>query len=273
MTRSMFALINHRKTEWLRAAACSLLALLWLGAPLLAAENPAATPEKRNDWSEPVTAMWAKRAMDQQGATGINVLFLGDSITQLWLKDSRWPNGQEVWDKTYAPMKACNLGVAGERTENLLWRIREGKMIDGLTPKAVVLLIGVNNLTGWGGRQGGDTPDNLAGAVKQIIGEVQARMPETKILLLGIFPALDKDNPIREKIRQTNLLLTKLQQPQKVEYLEFGEKFLAPDGTAPKEMLRDGIHLSPAAYAVWAEAMTPTLQRLLSGETGANPAP
>ncbi|MFA6293697.1 MAG: GDSL-type esterase/lipase family protein [Victivallales bacterium] len=243
-------------------AACSFAGAADVKNP----DNPACVPEKRTDWSEPVTKMWIDKAAKQKAADGsIDILFLGDSITQLWMNDKRWPNGQAVWDKNYKPLKALNFGIAADRTEHLIWRIGEGKMIEGLTPKITVLLIGVNNLTNWGGRPGGDTPENLAAAVVLILDSLKKQMPDSKILLLGIFPAFEKsDAPIREKIRKTNKLISAQADFKKVFYLDIGDKFLAPDGKADKEIIRDGVHLSEKGYEIWAENMNPYLLDLLN---------
>ncbi len=255
---------NYTHMVGLALAGCGWAAAAGGSAEVAPGVNPAAVAEKRTDWSAPVTEMWAKRAQQQQANGGLDVLFVGDSITQLWLHDPRWANGQQVWDKYYVPLKAGNVGVAGDRTENLLWRIREGRMLDGLHPKVVVLLIGINNLTGWGGRSGGDAPENVAAAVKIILEELKSRFPAAKILLLGLFPALAPDNPIRQKIRQVNAQLVTYQDQKQVFFLDFGGKFLKPDGSAPPEMLRDGLHLSAAAYELWATEMTPLLRQLLA---------
>ena len=241
------------------------------GAGKASAGNPACIPLARTDWSGPVTGMWIEKGRKQQAAEGpAQVLFLGDSITQLWMMDPRWPNGQKVWDSRIKPLKALNMGIAADRTENLLWRIGEGRMIEGLTPKVTVLLIGVNNLTGWGGRPGGDSPENLAEAIGLILDSVKKQQPETKILLLGIFPAFEKpDAPIREKIRKTNKLIAGKADYKQVFYLDFGDKLLNPDGVADKEIIRDGVHLSEKGYEIWAENMAPYLNSLLNGETDA----
>jgi lysophospholipase L1-like esterase len=248
------------------------LSVLSVAAFLLSAaayaQNPAAAPEKRLDWSEPVTAMWIEKGRKQAAAEGpAQILFLGDSITSLWLFDRRWPNGQASWDKYFKPMKALNFGVAGDRTENLLWRLGEGGMLQGLSPRVAVLLIGVNNLTGWGGRQGGDAPENVAAAHSLILKKIKADLPETRILVLGVLPAFEKaDAPIRAKIRAVNEALAKEQDLKQVFFLDLGSLFVDADGSLDKELVRDGIHLSERGYEVFGEALAPRVEALAQGE-------
>lgn len=235
-----------------------------------AADNPAATPTKRNDWSTPVSALWMQKAKKQKEAEGaIDVLFVGDSITHLWMNDPRWPNGQKIWDKNYKLLKAVNFGVAGDRTDHLLWRIDNDKMIDGLTPKVTILLIGVNNLTGWTGRK--DRPEQVAAAITMIVDRLKQKMPMTKILVLGVFPCMaDATNPIREQIRRVNEITAKLHDGKTVWFLDFGDKLLRPDKAADKSILRDELHLSEKGYEVWAKNMNPYLLDLLNNNGNGN---
>ncbi|MFZ2655182.1 MAG: GDSL-type esterase/lipase family protein [Victivallales bacterium] len=244
---------------------CSIIGL----ADVENADNPACVPMKRTDWSEPVTKMWADKATKQKATEGgIDVLFLGDSITQLWYNDPRWPNGQEAWDKNYKPLKAINLGVAGDTTCHLIWRIGEGRMIEGLTPKVTILLIGVNNITGRGkgSSPGSGTPENIAAAIVLILDNLKKQMPDTKILLLGIFPAFpdQSDSKWLEKIHKTNKIIAEQADYKKIFYLDIGNKLLSSDGKLDKEIIRDGIHLSEKGYEIWAENMNPYLLDLLN---------
>lgn len=236
----------------------------------LAAEivNPACIPEQRTDWSQPVTGMWIQKALKQQEQVGAaQVVFLGDSITQLWLMDRRWPNGQVIWDRTLKDFPSLNLGVAGDRTENLLWRIMEGKMIDGLKPKVTILQIGTNNLH-RPGRQ--DSPAEVYEGVALLVKKIREKLPETKVLLLGLFPReFSLDAPQRKRVREVNELLSQLSNWKEVFFLDIGDKFLNPDGSADKEILRDGLHLSERGYEIWADNMTPYLQKLLEGKANA----
>ena len=107
----------------------------------------------------------------------VDLLMIGDSITHGW-EDT----GKQTWDKYYANRNALNLGFSGDRTEHVIWRFQNGA-IDDIDPKLAVIMIGTNNT---GHRQ--ENAEHTAVGIKRIIYELQIRLPETKILLLGIFP-------------------------------------------------------------------------------------
>ncbi|OWK43714.1 GDSL-type esterase/lipase family protein [Fimbriiglobus ruber] len=181
-----------------------------------------------------------------------DVIFVGDSITQGWEK-----NGKEAWDKNFAPLKAVNLGIGGDQTGHVLWRITEGKELDPIKPKVAVIMIGTNNM-------GGHTPEQIAGGVTAIVHELQKQKPHIKILLLGIFPrAANPTDKIRDKVKATNAIFAKLDDGKTVFYKDIGEKFLEPDGTIEKKIMPDSLHLSPAGYEIWAKAIKDDVEKLL----------
>src|SRR5580765_322631 len=111
----------------------------------------------------------------------VDLLFVGDSITEGWGNNS-------VWQKNYTPLNAVNIGIGGDTTENVLWRLENGEA-DGITPKVAVLLIGTNNF----GLEG-HAPDAVAKGVAAVVQALRKKLPTTKILLLAIFPRDEKPN-------------------------------------------------------------------------------
>ncbi len=220
--------------------------------------NPTCIPTKRTDW-----ALAYHEGMLQREKRGdLEVVFLGDSITMMWRSQSGYEGGTPVWEKYYAPLKAGNFGISGDRTEHILWRITEGGDLDGLRPKVLVLLIGINNLLG-----GKNSPEQTAEGITTIVNHVKGKLPETRILLLGLFPCWERpENPAREQVRQVNRLIHPLEDKKRVWYLDIGDRFVEPDGTIKKEKLRDLLHLSEKGYWIWAEAMQPVLERLRQPE-------
>ena len=107
----------------------------------------------------------------------------------------------------------------------MLWRLENGN-IEGLKPKAAVLMIGTNNSNG-----NDNTAEEIADGIKAIVAKLRKELPETKILLLAIFPRGEKPNPQREKNAQASKLASEVADGKMVHYLDIGDKFLTPDGT------------------------------------------
>lgn len=182
---------------------------------------------------------------------GVEVLFLGDSITHGW-------EGQKAWKKHFEPLKAANFGIGGDQTGHVLWRLTEGGEMEGIAPKVAVLMIGTNN-------SGRDSAEQIADGIGLIVKTIHGKSPKTKVLLLGVFPRGPKaGTPIREKLAKINEIVSKLDDDGKsVKCLDIGKKFLESDGTLTKEIMPDFLHLSPRGYEIWAEAITPTLKKML----------
>ena len=188
---------------------------------------------------------------------GIDVLFMGDSITDGWRN-----RGKAVWDREYAPFKAANFGIGGDRTQHVLWRLRNGEG-EGYQPKAIVLMIGTNN-TGRerDGTVRNTTPEIVEG-VTAVVQELRGRFPEAKVLFLAIFPRGEKDDPRRAQIADINKQLAKLHDGNYVHYLDIGSAFLEADGTLPKEVMPDLLHPNEKGYEIWADAIREPLKQLL----------
>ena len=182
------------------------------------------------------------------------LLFLGDSITQGWEG-----SGKGVWSEEYESKKAVNLGIGGDRTQHVLWRLENGE-IDGVKPKAAVVMIGTNNL-------GANTNEEIIAGITAIVKKLNDKLPKTKVLLLGIFPRGEKaDNPLRSRIKAINIEIAKLDNDKTVFYKNIGGQFLAEDGSLPKGIMPDFLHLSSEAYGFWADAIEGDLEDLMSGK-------
>ncbi|HUR56497.1 MAG TPA: platelet-activating factor acetylhydrolase IB subunit [Opitutaceae bacterium] len=225
------------------------------------AQNSAIKPEPRD-------AGWLKRhegfvEIAKQG--GVDVLFLGDSITDFWRRDNN-PNqgGKKIWDREFAPWKAANFGISADRTQHVIWRLQNGEL-DGIKPKVVVLMIGTNN-TGFerDNVTRRNTPAQTIEGVKAVVSTLRAKLPATKILLLAIFPRGEKpDHPQRAEIAEINRALARLDDGRSIRYLDIGGKFLAADGTLPKDIMPDFLHPGEKGYEIWAAAMREPLREML----------
>jgi lysophospholipase L1-like esterase len=185
----------------------------------------------------------------------VDLLFIGDSITQGWEGA-----GKDAWDKYYSKRKAVNLGIGGDRTQHVLWRLDHGN-IDGISPKLAVLMIGTNNSNGED-----NTAEEIGEGIEAIVKKLRAKLPQTKVLVLGIFPRGVTPNPQREKNAKASAISAKSADSQMVTYLDIGDKFLTPDGTLTKEIMPDALHLSPQGYEIWAAAIEPKVQELMNGK-------
>jgi beta-glucosidase len=184
----------------------------------------------------------------------VDLLMVGDSITFRFARA-----GRPVFDKYYAPRNGYNFGSSGDKTEHILWRLRNGKL-DTIKPKLVTLLIGTNNTAA----RPNETPEQTAYAIEAITKEIRRLLPDSKILVLGIFPRGNKsDDPNRLRNDKVNAIISKLPDNETVFYLDIGDKFLNPDKTVNKELISDTVHPNAKGFEVWAEAMEPTIRKLL----------
>jgi len=241
---------DHPVTLHLCQAALVLALLLTVFLPaamVQAQENTALAPVPRPDqwWTQRHAG---KLAVVQQG--GIDLLFIGDSITHGWEG-----GGKAVWEKYYGDRNAANIGFSGDQTQHVLWRFNEGE-IDGIAPKLAVLMIGTNNC-------GVNTAEEIAEGVGAIVSALRAKLPDTKVLLLAIFPRQDVPKEIQDKLVKTNALIAEAVKDEAVHYLDIAPWFLEPDGTLPKSVMPDLLHPNERGYQLWAEAIEPKVAELM----------
>lgn len=209
--------------------------------------TPSTFPAPRVEWLTRVSGNNAKAA---QVKDPINLIFDGDSITDGWQG-----GGQGIWAQHYGKLGAFDFGISGDRTEHVLWRLSTGQ-VDNLKPKLVAIMIGTNNL---GTRQ--SVEDTIAG-VKAVVAEYRKRLPDSVILLQGIFPrGASPQDPYRAKIKAVNQEIAKLADGDKVIYVDFGDKFLEPDGSLSPKIMPDALHPNAAGYQIWADAIQPIIDK------------
>jgi lysophospholipase L1-like esterase len=190
---------------------------------------------------------------------GVDILFLGDSITDGWHWDT---GGKKLWTKYFAPRRAANFGIGYDRIQNVLWRIENGEL-NGIDPKVVVLLIGTNNTGNEDNGQPRNTTPEIIAGISNLVRRIQFHLPQTKIILFGIFPRGEKNDPIREQVKAVNAGISKLNDDSKIKFLDIGRKFLTPDGTLPRELFRDLLHPNEKGCQIWADAINPALDEWL----------
>jgi lysophospholipase L1-like esterase len=226
---------------------------LWLTTAFLLGHSAIEpTPRPDSNWQERHRLL-TQRASDAGEAA--QVIFIGDSITQGWEGA-----GKEIWAEYYTPRNAVNLGIGGDRTQHVLWRLQNGNL-DGLQPKAAVVMIGTNNSNG----EDNSVPQ-IADGIAAIVRELRTRLPETKILLVAIFPRSENPTAQRGRILSVNQVIRNLADDEHVLWVDFGHKFLDRDGLIPAELMPDYLHLSPKGYEIWAQTIEPMLNQILNAQ-------
>lgn len=213
--------------------------------------NSAVIPHTRGDESR-----WRER--DQQitknarNMNDVRLAFLGDSITQGW--EGR---GEEVWKKYYTDHNAINLGIGGDRTEHVIWRLTHGGL-GKIQPEVLVLMIGTNN-TGHFMQD----PAEVASGVEEILSLLEQKLPKTKIVLQAILPrGKTKFDLMRLNNIAINDRIAQFADGDRVHFIEIGDQFIESDGSIDPEIMPDYLHLSTKGYEIWAEALEPKLQEL-----------
>jgi len=237
----------------LALALTPIFALAQPAAPAVADAARSTTPVDRlaEGW-------WKNRFEAKVKATAetpdSQLVFLGDSITQGWEGA-----GKKVWEEKFAKYKPVNLGFSADRTEHLLWRIKEDEAnLKKLSPKVAVILIGTNN-TGHQQRPAAET----TGGIKAVLDELHAIWPQTKLLVLSVFPrGADANDKLRKLNDEINVEVAKLADNKTIFVQDISSSLMQPDGTLSKEIMPDLLHLSPKGYELWAAAIEPKLKEL-----------
>lgn len=209
-------------------------------------------PVLLDDWGQ----IHADMVADAHARAGqIQVVFIGDSITARWTRSP----GEKAWAEHFAPLGALNLGIPADSTQHVLWRLQHG-VLDGLKPKAVLLMIGTNNIGA------GHDPESIAQGVWTIVAHVRTVLPTTRVLVQAIFPRSDKPG-LNEQVAKVNALLARLDDGKAVTFIDFGARFLNADGRPDPAVFTDGLHPNkPEGFRIWSEAILPTVQAWVAAE-------
>jgi lysophospholipase L1-like esterase len=258
--------MSKRFTSYpLTALLAALLAGPFAGAPAQAEEavapsnglSPAAcavTPMprvKEYEWMS--VAKWkeihaAQQAVAKQG--GIDLMFVGDSITQGWPHD--------FFEQQFGRFHAANFGVGGDHTGNVLYRLDDPVMAT-LKPRAIVLLVGVNNFF----HCADNTAQTFAG-IRQVVATLRQEYPDARILLNAVLPYGEANEEFkREQVRELNRMVAALDDGKHVFYRDYGPRFLQADGTIPTDVMADHLHPTAKGYRIWADAMLPDIEQLM----------
>jgi len=235
------------------------LVVLLVSIPfLLPAEEPdVAVPRlKEYKWMTLEKWKWFHEGDLARGAEGpVEVLFLGDSITECWEKE-----GTKVWKEAFVPLQGANFGVGGDTTQNVLWRITVGGALERVHPRVVVLMIGTNN---FGLHD--DSPEAVVRGIRAIVKSLRTQRPECHVLVLDLFPRGEPGDQLRKDVETANRLIDGVGKGDPmVSHLRIWDEFTDGKGSLPPEIMPDKLHLSEKGYEIWAKAMVPTLRELLA---------
>jgi beta-glucosidase len=217
-------------------------------------ENPAALAVKGegDGWMERHQTILSRLVKDPA------VILIGNSIFEALDNENR----QEVWDKYLDQYQAANMGISGDRTENVIWRLQNGS-IENINPKVALILIGTNNTDG-NHYLNISTPEELAGGIWKICEIVEEKLPDTKILIMGILPYGYKSNHRDNINKATNALISKF--PEKnpnIHYTDIGHIYLDADGKVRKELMPDYLHPNPEGHLLMFEALEDKIESLM----------
>jgi lysophospholipase L1-like esterase len=218
-----------------------------------AAVTPVSKPDKW--WQDRHTAV-----LERVKQGNVDMIFIGDSITHGWEGE-----GKVTWNKYYAPRNAINLGYGGDQTQHVLWRLQNGE-ISGISPKLAVIMIGTNN-------SGGNayTAQQIADGIIAIVQKLRADLPNTKILLLAIFPRSEKPDAQRQKNTEASCIASKVADNKMVFYKDINRVFLDNDGTLPKDIMPDFLHPNAKGYELEAAALELTVEKLMGENCPSKP--
>ncbi len=238
--------------------------VVWV-ASIPAQTPPPDQPVARSDRNSQIAH---EQLLAKARAGGIDVYFLGDSITRRW-GATDYPDFLANWKQNFFGWNAANFGWGGDTTQNILWRLQNGEL-DSVNPKLIVLLAGTNNV----GREPGDEAKaaEIARGIKAIVTLCRQKAPKAKIILMAIFPR--NDNPaVVPTINRINESIARLADGKRVRFLNINDQLADQNGMLFAGVMVDKLHLSLKGYQIWADALKPLLRKILGPPAASDHAP
>lgn len=199
---------------------------------------------------------------------GIDVYFVGDSITRRW-GATDYPELLAHWNTNFFGWNTANFGWGADRIENMLWRLEHGEL-DGVNPKIIVVLAGINNV---GTVPGGEAKvANITRGLQALVQVCQQKAPRATLILTALFPRND-NLAVIPTLNQINARLAQMADGKKIRYLNVNDKLADHDGRLFEGMSRDKLHPTRQGYQVWADGLKPIFTEILGPPAKTDHAP
>jgi len=199
---------------------------------------------------------------------GIDIYFVGDSITRRW-GATDYPEFLANWNTNFFGWNAANFGWGADVIANILWRLENGEL-DGVNPKVVVVLAGINNV--GTSTDGDEKVANITRGLRAIVQVCWEKAPEAVIVLTALFPRND-NLAVMSEINQINDNIRKIADGNKVRYLNVNDRLADKNGKLFDGMSKDGLHPSLKGYQIWADGLKPIFTEILGPPAKTDHAP
>ncbi len=242
-----------------------LCAFAWLSSSNAQSSVPADQPVPRTDRNSQLAH---EQLVEKAHGGKIDVYFVGDSITRRW-GATDYPEFLANWKQNFYGWNAANFGWGGDTTQNILWRLQNGEL-EGVDPKAIVILGGTNNV----GREPGDNANvaDIANGIKAIVDLCRKKAPHATIVLMAIFPRNDNMAGLAT-INRINENIAKFADGKTVRFLNINDKLADENGILFDGVTVDKLHLNLKGYQTWADALKPIFREILGPPVAIDQAP
>lgn len=237
----------------------ALVSAFFLPSDGFASQNTALIPAEKLENDNYDWYARHERILKEAKAMNPEIVLIGDSITHHWagLNSIGGEDATPHFKAAFKGKRVLDLGFGWDRIQNMLWRVENGELA-GLRPKTIIIMAGTNNMTGTKNARTNSAVE-IAEGVVNLVKSVKKRCPKAKIVLMGILPRAGKNDSMRLTAKEANRYLKKFAEKKGLVFIDLSDKFVDESGERIKPLYRDQVHLTPAGYAIWAEALKPYL--------------
>ncbi len=263
------------KAKAMKKLQLTILALFYICASFQSISSPTETHDSLAELNSAIIPVqkleddfynWHNRhdaVKDHIKAQAVDLVFIGDSITHMFggSPKASIARANTLWQQSFQPYNALNLGFGWDRTQNVLWRLENGEL-DGISPKVAVLLIGTNNLVATDNARK-NSPTEIVAGIKAICAQLHSNSARTHILLMSLLPRKPMQQ-FNTDINEINRLLLPLENNAGISFINMHDKFLDEHDQLNEALYHDSVHPNTQGYGIWAQTLTPHLQKWLA---------